>query len=32
MRIGIFNGDVGDGTIDGFVNAARTAHEQGFAS
>src|SRR5262245_16727111 len=32
MRIGIFQGDVGDGTIDGYVAAARTAHEQGFAS
>jgi F420-dependent oxidoreductase-like protein len=32
MRIGIFNGDVGEGTVDGYVAAARTAHEQGFAS
>ena len=30
MRIGIFTGDVGDGTIDGYVAAARTAQEQGF--
>jgi len=32
MRIGIFTGDVGEGTVDGYVNAARTAHEQGFGS
>ncbi len=32
MRIGIFTGDVGEGTVDGYVAAARTAHEQGFAS
>ncbi len=32
MRIGIFTGDVGDGTIDGYIAAARSAHEQGFAS
>ncbi len=32
MRIGIFTGDVNDGTVDGYVVAARTAREQGFAS
>ena len=32
MRIGIFTGDVGEGTVDGYVDAARTAHEQGFGS
>ena len=32
MRIGIFNGDVGRRNVDGYVAAAGTAHEQGFAS
>jgi F420-dependent oxidoreductase-like protein len=32
MRIGIFTGDVGTGDVDGYVDAARTAREQGFAS
>ena len=32
MRIGIFTGDVGTGDVDGYIAAARTAHEQGFAN
>ncbi len=32
MRIGIFVGDVKDGTIDGYVGAARAAQEEGFSS
>ena len=32
MRIGIFTGDIGDGTVDDYVAAARLANEQGFES
>ena len=32
MRIGIFVGDVGDGSIDGYVDAARQTEADGFAS
>ncbi len=32
MRIGIFVGDVGKGDIDGYIDAAGTARDEGFAS
>lgn len=32
MRIGIFTGDIGNGTVDDYVAAARLANEQGFES
>ena len=32
MRIGIFTGDVGTGDVDGYIDAAGTARDEGFAS
>ena len=32
MRIGIFTGDVGTGDVDGYVDAAGTARDEGFSS
>ena len=32
MRIGIFTGDVGTGDVDGYVDAAGTRRDEGFAS
>ena len=32
MRIGIFTGDVGAGDVDGYIDAAGTARDEGFAS
>jgi 5,10-methylenetetrahydromethanopterin reductase len=32
MRIGIFTGDVGAGDVDGYVDAAGTARDEGFSS